>query len=54
MSAKFYEDIGHHVGIQAINSTLLGSQQSSANFVAFWNFNLGVNQKNPKIIAALA
>ena len=43
MSAKLYEDIGYHSGIQAV--TFLGNQPSFKNFVALWNFNMEVNWK---------
>ncbi len=43
MPAKLYEDIGYHGGIQAV--TFLGNRLSFKNFVALWNFNMGVNGK---------
>ncbi len=43
MSAKLYEDIGDHGGIQAV--TFLGNQPSYKHFVTLCNFNMGVNGK---------
>ncbi len=41
MSIKLQEDTGYHGRIETV--TFLDNQQSSKNFVALQNFNIGVN-----------
>ncbi len=43
ISAKLYQDISYHGGIQAI--AFVGNRLSVKSFVALWNFNMGVNGK---------
>ncbi len=43
-SAKLYEDIDYHGGIQA--NTFLGNLRSFKKIVVLWKFNMGVNGKS--------
>ncbi len=44
LSINLHEYIGYHGGKQAI--VYLGNRASFLNFVALWNFNMGVNGKS--------